>query len=269
MGSVKVVVLRTGGTNCDEETAFAFREQKADVELVHINRFIDGSKRLSEYQILAIPGGFSYGDYVSAGKIMANELKFKIFDQLKKFIDDGKLIIGICNGFQIMAKASLLPSPSNMNEPPKMTVWNNDVGNFQCRWVYLKRAKNTRCIFNEDMPEIVYLPVAHGEGKVIFESEELGNKIEQNGQVVFYYVDEEGNLAGFPHCPNGAWHNIAGICDETGRIFALMPHPERHLHPANNPHWTRTKAKTGGKLPKEGDGVSIFRNAVRFAKRNL
>ena len=256
---VKVIVLRTAGTNCDYETVHAFQLAGAEVDLVHINQLIRGEKELSPYQILALPGGFAYGDDIAAGKILANELKYKLRDSVEKFIADGKLMIGICNGFQVMVKAGLLPGFNGISDFQETTLYTNDSGNFECRWVYLKAVENSKCIFTKNIKPIIYLPVAHGEGKFTTTGENILDKLGNNGQVVFEYVDADGNFAGYPWNPNGSDRNIAGICDASGRIFGMMPHPERFVSKYNHPRWTREK------LDDEGDGLAIFKNAVEYA----
>lgn len=252
----RVIILRTAGTNCDYETEYAFKLAGARAERVHINRLIEGSVRLDDYDILAIPGGFSYGDDISAGVLLANELRYKLRDQVERFIEEGKLIIGICNGFQVLVKTGLLPRFEGMEGKQLATLHLNDSAKFECRWVYL-RLESDRCVFTKGLKPIIYLPVAHAEGKFIAPNDVL-DKLEENGQVVFRYVDEEGRIAGYPYNPNGSMRNIAGICDPTGRIFGLMPHPERYVWRYQHPRWTREE------LPEEGDGLAIFKNAVRY-----
>ncbi len=266
MKKIKVLVLRTAGTNCDKETAFAFEEAGATAELVHINRLSSGELELSEYQILAIPGGFSYGDDIASGKILANELKYKIGEDVRKFVRDGKLIIGICNGFQILVKSGLLPNLSG-EETIETTLTLNDSAKFEDRWVYLKRVKGqesrVNCVWTQGINDIIYLPVAHGEGKFIPKDKKILVELKKQGLIVFEYVDEKGNKKGFPYNPNGSVENIAGICDKTGRVFGLMPHPERHISFLQHPRWTREK-KSG-----RGDGFAIFKSGVDFAKKHL
>ena len=263
MKKAKVIVLRTAGTNCDYETVHAFRMVGADVDLIHINRLIRGDAELSPYQILAIPGGFSYGDDIAAGKILANELKYKLREPVEQFVADGKLIIGICNGFQVMVKAGLLPGFNGISDVQETTIYTNDSGKFECRWVYLKHTDNDKCVFTRNIKDAIYLPIAHGEGKFTTVDENTLDALEAGDQIVFKYVDPEGNYAGYPWNPNGSDRHIAGISDATGRIFGMMPHPERYLSKYNHPRWTRED------LLDEGDGVAIFRNAVEYAKREL
>jgi phosphoribosylformylglycinamidine synthase len=202
---------------------------------------------------MVIPGGFVYGDDIAAGKVLANELKWKMGEDIKEFVARGGLILGICNGFQVMAKAGILPDIAQLNAPP-LTLAANDSGRFECRWVYMVTNKKSPCIFTQGLDSI-YLPVAHGEGKVVTDMRGL-----HEINAVLYYTDEAGAQAGYPYNPNGSMNNIAGVCDSTGRVFALMPHPERYIRFTQHPQWTRKK-------PKEfGDGFAIFQNAVNFAK---
>lgn len=254
MARPKVLILKAAGINCDQETAFAFQSAGAETESVHINQLVLGEKKLASYQILAISGGFTYGDDLAAGKILANELKCKLFGDVKDFILQGNLIIGICNGFQVLVKAGILPgSPSFEQEA---TLAGNDSGIFEDRWVYLK--PSGKCVWTKGLQEIIYLPVAHGEGKFIPKNEEVLLRLKAQGQVVFQYCDRRGNPGGFPVNPNGSLDNIAGICDSTGRVFGLMPHPERHLISLQHPRWTREGLK------RHGDGFALFLNAVNF-----
>ena len=254
MGKVKALILRAPGTNCDVETAFAFEQAGAVATPVHVNRLIGGEQRLSDYQILVVPGGFTYGDDIAAGKVLANELRLKLGEDIQRFIEGGGLILGICNGFQVLVKAGILPRISDGGSPP-LTVVANDSGRFECRWVYLRVNKDSPCLFTRGI-EGMYLPVAHAEGKVVADPEVLSDL-----NVVVYYADEQGDsIAGYPYNPNGSVGNIAGICDASGRIFALMPHPERHIRGTQHPQWTRQGAR------EHGDGFPIFLNAVKWAK---
>lgn len=241
------------------ETAFGFQKAGADAELVHINRLINKENALSDYQILAIPGGFSYGDDIASGKIFANELRYKLAEDIKKFIADGKLIIGICNGFQILVKSGFLAGNDTLDQEASLII--NDSGKFEDRWVYLRPAVN--CIWTEGLPEIIYLPVAHGEGKFVAKDNSVLKRLKENGQVVFRYCDQRGSLSGYPDNPNGSQDNIAGICDATGRIFGLMPHPERHVDLFQHPRWS------GDGNKREGDGLLILKNGVDYARKNL
>lgn len=254
MTSVRVLVLRSSGTNCDNETAFAFNEAGATPSLVHIGELIHGKESLSNYQILVIPGGFTYGDDVSAGKVLANELRLRLYKDINDFIAAGGLILGICNGFQVLVKAGILPGPLN-NSQMLVTLASNDSGKFECRWVHLGVNQESQCVFTQGI-EHLYLPSAHAEGKIIVSPGLLPSL-----NVVLRYTDENGNKApGYPHNPNGSTDNIAGICDDSGRIFALMPHPERYIRKTQHPQWMRRG--TDG----YGDGFRVFLNAVQWAK---
>ena len=254
MAKVRTLVLRVPGTNCDVETAFAFQQAGAEASLVHINQLIHHEQRLADYQILVIPGGFTYGDDIAAGKVLANELRLKLGEDMERFIESGGLALGICNGFQVLVKAGFLPELSD-DGSPLLTLAANDSGKFECRWVHLAVNKESPCVFTRGIDRM-YLPVAHAEGKVVADPEVLSQL-----NVVLYYTDEHGNnKVGYPHNPNGSVGNIAGICDASGRIFALMPHPERHIRGIQHPRWTRLGAK------EYGDGFLIFRNAVEWVK---
>jgi phosphoribosylformylglycinamidine synthase len=254
----KVCVLRTAGTNCDKEAAFAFSKAGADSELTHINSLFRREMSLNDYHILVIPGGFSYGDDIAAGKILANELRFKLSNDIRKFISDGKLIIGICNGFQVLVKSGLLPGNNELTQETSLII--NDSGKFEDRWVYLKSSRS-KCVWTKNLPEVIYLPVAHGEGKFITKDESVLQRLKNNGQVVFSYCDENGGLSGYPFNPNGSTDSIAGICDETGRILGLMPHPERHVEVSQHPR--RPKGQ------KQGDGLQIFLNGIDYVRNNF
>ncbi len=268
MKTPNVCVLRTAGTNCDKETAFAFSLVQANPTLVHINALVQKDVLLDDFQILAIPGGFSYGDDIASGKIFANELRYKLAEDVARFIRDGKLIIGICNGFQILVKAGILPGAEN-KFIQETSLIRNDSDKYEDRWVYLSSpgrkgaASPVQCVWTKDLPEIISMPVAHGEGKFVASSNAVMERLMKNGQVVFQYCNEQGALAGYPYNPNGAERNIAGICDETGRIFGLMPHPERHMQPTQHPRATEFRGK------KIGDGLLIFKNGVDYVQKHF
>lgn len=249
---VKTLVLRADGTNCNEETAYAFRLCGSDVTTAHINELISGTKSLSDYQILAVPGGFAHGDDVASGRILANIIRYRLSSDFAGFIDSGKLVIGICNGFQAIVKAGLLPAFSGFGRQ-EATLAANDGGYFMDKWVHLKHVNKGKCIFTRGMKNEIFVPVNHGEGKFIAPSNVI-SRLEGNDQVVFTY-DEN---------PNGSMHSIAGICNTEGNVFGLMPHPEKFVSKYTHPYWTRMKS-----LPEEGDGLAIFRNAVKYAKKRL
>lgn len=260
MREVRTIVLRVDGTNCDEETVIAFRKAGSLVDLVHINELIRKEKSLEDYQILCIPGGFTYGDDIAAGKIFSVLLKYKLKNELKRFVEEGKLVLGICNGFQVLVKTGLLPALNGIMKEQEATLAFNDCGYFQDRWVYLKHENRGKCVFTRGIKKIIYIPVNHAEGKFVAEKRVI-EKLEENDQIVFKYVDANGNYAGFPWNPNGSMDNIAGICNPDGNVFGLMPHPEKFIHKYMHPYWTRLN------LEEEGDGFKIFKNAVEFAKK--
>jgi phosphoribosylformylglycinamidine synthase len=263
---VNVIVLRVEGTNCDRETVEAFEQANARTDLVHANELKKGMKNLEEYQILAVPGGFSYGDDVSAGILLANQLKYEIGKDIKKFVDSDKLIVGICNGFQALVRLGLLPGfdSKGLEKPHQQsTLAVNDSGIFVDRWVRLKHENKGNCVFTKNIKNQIYLPVAHAEGKFVTSEENL-KLLDSQDQIVFKYVDPDGNYAEYPWNPNGSMENIAGICSHSGLILGMMPHPERYLHKYMHPYWTRLP-----KLPEEGDGFQIFKNAVEYAVKKL
>ena len=258
----KALILTGYGINCDIETQHAFKLAGADAERVHLTDLINGTRKLSEFHILAFPGGFSFGDDIASGKVLANMIKYNLGEQIQEFIDAEKLIIGICNGFQAMVKMGLLPAFDGDYTTQDVTLTFNDSGRFEDRWVHLLGNKNSKCVFTKGI-ENIYLPVRHGEGKFVAKNPQALARLKKNNQVVFQYVDKEGSLAGYPHNPNGSVDNIAAICDETGRVFGMMPHPEAFQHRTNHPAWTREE------LPEEGAGVAIFRNAVEYVREML
>ncbi|MCS7250140.1 MAG: phosphoribosylformylglycinamidine synthase I [candidate division WOR-3 bacterium] len=241
-------MIFSSGTNCDEETEYAFKKAGGEVFKLHINYLKRNKKILKEFHILSLPGGFTYGDYISAGKILANELRYYFQEEIKDFIKEGKLIIGICNGFQILCKAGLLPGFDDYFSFPQVTLTFNDSQKFECRWVSLKVNHNSPTPFIKDLDEIIELPIAHAEGKFFVDKEEVLKKLKENNQIVLKYINN----------PNGSIEDIAGICDATGRIFGLMPHPERFIFPLHHP---LRKNKV--------DGLKFFINACEYAKREL
>lgn len=261
MTQVKAIVLRAAGINCDMETENALVLAGAAADRVHINRIIENKTLFDEYQILVFPGGFSYGDDVAAGRILANQAIHHLCDAIKKFIDDGKLVLGICNGFQVLVKMGLLPGDDSSRAVQSVTITNNDSGKFEDRWVYLS-PQTDRCVFIEQGKQI-YLPIAHGEGKVVAKTNEEIQKLQSEGYIAFKYVDKDGNEGGYPVNPNGSTASIAGLTDTTGRVMGLMPHPERFIRITQHPHWTRLNHNG------DGDGMSIFNNAVKYIQSHF
>jgi len=258
----KALILRTAGTNCDLETQHAFETAGATPERVHVNRLIENPKLVDGFQILCIPGGFSYGDDLGAGRVLASQIVVHLRDRLHAFLERGNLALGICNGFQVLVKTGLLPGPvSNGKEPfaQTVTVTYNDSGRFEDRWVHL-RADSDHCVFL-DKGETIALPIAHGEGKVIPLDESHRKELSKLGRVALRYVGPDGqDKPGYPWNPNGSLGDIAGLTDATGRVLGLMPHPERHLSGLQHPQWTRRGAAA------EGDGLRVFTRAVGYFK---
>jgi phosphoribosylformylglycinamidine synthase subunit PurQ / glutaminase len=257
----RILILRAPGTNCDQETAFAFQTAGGKPDVVHLNRLLENPKLAADYQVLAIPGGFSYGDDISAGRIFGNQIRHHLRDCLAEFKAAGKLIIGICNGVQILIKSGVL-LPDRADEPIA-TLTLNESGKFEDRWVYL-RVLGDKCVFLRGI-EQMYLPVAHAEGKFVARNDATLKRLDTSGQLVLRYtlppdscpLPPDPCFVPYPANPNGAQLNVAGLCDETGRVFGLMPHPERHIDPTHHPRWTREHRE-------RGDGLAVFENAVSY-----
>ena len=254
MAKPRALILRAPGANCDAEAEFAFDKAGAAAERVHINRLRENPKLLDRFQILMVPGGFTYGDDVAAGKILATQLAHFLSDSLRRFRDAEKLILGVCNGFQALLKAGLLIPPDE--EGPLATLAHNTSGRLEDRWIHLQ-ASPGKCPFLAGY-ERFFLPIAHGEGRFICRAPWILKGLEQAGQIVLRYVDADGKPGPFPINPNGSEGDVAGISDASGRVLGLMPHPERHVLPEQHPRWTRMG------LAEEGDGLRLFRNAVEY-----
>ncbi|HTL51920.1 MAG TPA: phosphoribosylformylglycinamidine synthase subunit PurQ, partial [Planctomycetota bacterium] len=301
---VKVIVLRAAGVNCDREMVRAFEMAGAQVELVHIQRLVEKSRKLSEFDILGVPGGFTYGDDISAGRILATELTRRLGDDLRAFVDKGRPVIGVCNGFQVLVKTGILPGPDKTGEPTIATLTNNDSGQFECRWIRLLITPGN-CIWTRGMQDqVLDMPVAHGEGKfLVGAGSKAARALLAGGQTPFLYsagsqreVRHSTRLLGapdvpkynpasskrstrmqkkssaileavqYPHNPNGSPCNIAGVCDTKGLVLGLMPHPERYILACQHPYWTRQKAELdfSGSTMPPGAGLKIFQNAVNY-----
>ena len=261
MPQARILILRAPGANCDGETEFAFEQAGGLPQRLHINRLRENPNLLKNYQVLVIPGGFTYGDDVAAGKILANQLQHFLGDAIRAFRDKEKLVLGICNGFQALLKAGMIVPPDD--DGPLATLAHNAHGKFEDRWIHMA-ATPGRCVFLKNYQRL-HLPIAHGEGNFICRQEWILKGLEQAGQVVLRYCDGSAapGASGaaplpFPINPNGSQGNVAGVCDATGRVLGLMPHPERHVLPTQHPQWTRHG------LASEGDGLRLFRNAVEY-----
>jgi phosphoribosylformylglycinamidine synthase subunit PurQ / glutaminase len=258
------MILRTAGTNCDGETAYALELAGAETEKVHVNRLIERPELLGQYQLLAFPGGFSYGDDIAAGRILANQIAHHLHDALHEFVEAGKPVIGICNGFQVLVKTDLLPGPLAGQSGQTCTLTNNDCGRFVDRWVHLA-SRSRKCVWTQGI-ERLEVPIAHGEGKFIAGSEQVRKALWDNDQVAFVYVRPDGSPANgaFPDNPNGSVDDIAGVCDSTGLVLGLMPHPERYVDAIQHPAWRR-----GTDSAKPGAGLAVFQNAVKHVRQSL
>ncbi|MDP3724161.1 MAG: phosphoribosylformylglycinamidine synthase I [bacterium] len=253
----RICVLKTDGINCDEEKMHAFALAGGRPSLVHVNELRSGDIRLQNFHILDIPGGFSYGDDIRSGKILALELTTFLADQINDFVEQRKgLVLGVCNGFQVLVRTGLLPFGTL--DQMHATLADNDSGHFECRWVNLKVNDKSRCVFAGELHEVVTFQVAHGEGK-FFAPGETMERLENQGLVVFRYVDVLGEpTQAYPLNPNGSLNAIAGICDPTGRILGLMPHPERFIRRTQYPNWRRME-------DIEPHGLPLFKSIVRYA----
>lgn len=268
---VKSIVITGNGTNCEMEMAHACRLAGFDeVDIVHISDLLYGEKSLDDYHFLNLPGGFLDGDDLGSAKAGANRIlhaKVKgkqeiLYNQFARFIKQGKLILGVCNGFQLLVKLGMLPGFDGNYKTQTVTLTFNDSGRFEDRWVYLRVSPDSPCIFTRNIAGI-YLPVRHGEGKFITKDQDILKRLHEDHQVVVQYSNDDYKevTMDYPANPNGAVDAIAGICNSTGRIFGLMPHPEAYLHYTNHPRWTREK------LPVEGMGLVIFKNAADFIRK--
>lgn len=252
MATPRVLVLRAAGINCDEETAFGWQRAGALTERVHVNRIMGRPDRLKAYQILTIPGGFSYGDDIAAGAILGNQLARHLGEAIGEFVEGGGLVLGICNGFQVLVRAGLLPGPDC---PVRITLALNESGRYEDHWVRL-RAEAPQCAF---LPpgETFEMPVGHAEGRVAFSDESALAVLESSNRVALRYVASDDGAPSYPQNPNGSTGNVAGLTDGTGRILGLMPHPDRFLNRTNHPAWTRDASI-------ESDGLRFFRHAISY-----
>jgi len=273
---IRVCVLRTGGTNCDAEVARAFKEFGARVDVVQSKK-MSSKNSFDHYEILVFPGGFANGDYVRAGAIWSTELTTKLGSQLKDFVESGRLIMGICNGFQVLVEAGLLPAFDGICEQPQMVLATNNSARYECRWttrdefLYLRHESQGNCAFTSKISEgkRVRIPIGHGEGRVEFSKDvrkEYLRKLIKNDQIIFRYVREDGSYPNgeYPYSPNGSFYDIAGICNPQGNVFGLMPHPERAFYGWQLPDFTRMS-----KIPKYGDGYLIFDSAIKYVEQNI
>lgn len=261
---VRVLVITGLGLNCEVETGEAFRLVGASPELVHLLDLLDGRRRLADFQIVAFPGGFAFGDHLGAGFVFANKIRWRLYDQLLEFLDGGGLAIGICNGFQTMVRLGMLPGFDGDFRTPRATLAPNDRLGYWDAWVSLRADPRSPCVWTRGLDRLE-LPSRHGEGKFLAESAEVVERLESEHLVPVRYVDATGEpTEEWPDNPNGSPGGIAGICDPSGRLFGLMPHPDAFLYPFHHPQYFRRQAR-GEALPQEGGGLAIFRNGVDAA----
>ncbi|MGK0289530.1 MAG: phosphoribosylformylglycinamidine synthase I [bacterium] len=260
------LILSGMGLNCEKETAYACTQSGASkVDIVHTLRFLAGEVHLSDYDFLVCIGGFLDGDYLGSARVGANRFKYassenaNIRGQLQEFVQAGKLIMGICNGFQLLAKLGLLPHEDLTFSDQKVSLTHNNNGKFEDRWVNLAVNPKSNCVFTKGI-EQMYLPIRHGEGKIVVADDQVGQEILDKNLATMFYADEQGNsTTEYPANPNGSWKNVAGLSNEKGTIFGLMPHPEAYNHYTNHPHWTRLQFSE-----EDGEGLKLFKNAYQY-----
>lgn len=258
----RALILHANGTNRDAEAAQAFKRAGAETEIVPLNRLRAGETHWSDYQLLILPGGFSYADALGAGKLLALDLQVYFADQVHEFVASGKPVIGICNGFQALVKAGLLPSPIRRGgeREVKATLTFNARGHFECRWITLIPRSQT-CVWTRGLTELIYCPVAHGEGNFTLADPAALDTLQARDQIALIFATSDGAPANgtYPDNPNGSIADIAGICNPQGNVLGLMPHPEDHIFPYQHPRWTRGES---GRM-----GLQLFVNGVRYAKQ--
>lgn len=257
----RVLILTGYGLNCEAESSFAWERAGAAPERIHFHELLEHPERLRDFGALMVIGGFSFGDHMTSGHVFAARMRHRMQEELDRFIRDGCLVLGVCNGFQILVKLGLLPGLDGEFFTPRLALMQNDCGRFRNAWVTLSFEKASPCVFTKGLDRMA-VPIRHGEGKLFTTDPAMLDRIEAYGGAVCRYADPETGLPTqeFPHNPNGSLRAIAGLCDPSGRIFGLMPHPEAYLFPENHPNWDRQKLD--GTLPENGLGLRIFQNAV-------
>ena len=262
---VRVLVITGLGLNCEAETTAGFRMAGASPRRVHLLEILSdgGGPRLADFHVLVFIGGFAFGDHLGAGFVFANKIRWRLYEQLLEFIEQGGLALGVCNGFQTMVRLGLLPGLDGDYRTPRATLAPNDRLGYRNAWVRLSFDPNSPCVWTRNI-ERMDLPARHGEGKFLTESGDLLQRLEADHQVVARYVGPDGRpTEEWPYNPNGSPRAVAGICDPSGRLFGLMPHPDAYLYPFSHPRWHQQRLE--GSLPQEGEGVRIFRNGVDAA----
>ena len=264
VGLPRTLVLRTAGTNCDRETVLALEQAGSAVDVVHLHRLIEDPERLVRYAALVIPGGFSYGDDVAAGRVLGLELRHHLLPALRAFVERGGLVLGVCNGFQVLVDTGLLEGPEPAARSERAYALHANASNrFECRWVTL-RAEPCACAWLEG-GETLPMPAAHGEGRFLVRDAAALERLRARGQIALRYAaaGDASAPAEYPDNPNGSVDGIAGICDPSGRVLGLMPHPERNISPFHHPLWTRLPRRS------EGEGLRFYRRMVEFAARSV
>jgi phosphoribosylformylglycinamidine synthase subunit PurQ / glutaminase len=273
---MRIAILRIEGTNCEQESLDAFKQLHTTPEFVHLKQLLhvdtnpQEERTLTDFHCLMIPGGFSAGDYIRAGAILAARMKSKLGNDLKNFVKEGYPVLGICNGFQVLIELGLLPgSESVMSSVPKACLHQNDSSRFECRPSLLKHVNKGTCACTTDIDydDVRLIPSAHAEGKLIFNTKnqkKIVKQLEDNDQIVFKYVNPSGEYEGYPWNPNGSFANIAGICNREGNVFGMMPHPERVFHRLQHHSWPEN-----GLNPSWGDGKAIFTSIVSYLEKNF
>ena len=269
--SIRICIMRACGTNCDEETGRAFEALGVNANIVHVKNVVD-EENLLDYHGLVFPGGFAYGDYVRAGAIWADVLRDELGDVLQQFAGAGRPILGICNGFQVLVETGLLPAFMSAGRRVDVALAGNEPSGYRCTWtskddyLYIRHDNSGKCIFTKGLRRgaLLRLPIAHAEGRLLFQRGKEFERFRQlleNDQVVFRFTRSDGELAGgvFPHNPNGSTYDIAGICNETGTVMGLMPHPERAFFGYQLPDWTQLS-----RMPEYADGKSIFESMINY-----
>ena len=266
MSKPRVAVLSGFGINCELETMAVFEMAGATSHRVHVNRIVSGEISLGDFDIMAVPGGFSFGDHLGSGRLMGNRLRFGLRDQVRDFVKAGKPVIGICNGFQVLVKMGLLPGDSDVSLTQTASLALNDSGQYENRWATLEFDPNSPCIWTKGISRM-RVPVRHGEGKFVTDDPNLLDEWARSGQLAARYVDPvseypsaSDEVLPYPTSPNQSWRNIAGVCDPSGLVFGLMPHPEANHSTWLGATWSREDDEHG-----EGEGMAIFRNAVNYA----
>ena len=270
MSNPKVAVISGFGINCELETMAAFEMAGASAHRIHVNRLVNGDSNLEDYQIMAVPGGFSFGDHLGSGRLMGNRLRFGLREQVRGFVKAGKPVIGICNGFQVLVKMGLLPGDSEVSLTQTASLALNDSGHYENRWAVLEFDPDSPCIWTKGINRM-RVPVRHGEGKFVTDDPTLLDQWAESGQLAARYVDPSTEYPGasdevlpYPVSPNQSWRNIAGVCDPSGLVFGLMPHPEANHSTWLGATWTREDTEHG-----EGEGMVIFHNAVEYAASRM